>query len=136
MVDQLPPTNGAELLPWLESEVYTGWTSESAPHPSAGPHFDGVWTFVNDALLDSLEAGSPTHPEGSAAVKELFNAGGTRLGWAVEVKIQADSAGGDGWYWYEIFDGNEFADGTGKGICTGCHSGGGTDFVLTPFPLQ
>jgi len=134
-IDQLPPTNSAELIPWLESEVYTGWAGESAPHPSTGPHFEGVWTFVNDTLYTSLEAGNAAHPEGSAAVKELFDGAGTRLGWAVEVKIQADSAGGDGWYWYEVFDGTTYADGTGEGLCTGCH-GGGTDYVLSPFPLQ
>lgn len=134
-VDQLPPTHGDELLPWLESGEYLGWTGESAMHPSAGPHFAGVWTYVNDALLGSLEAGEPPHPMGAAAVKELYDGAGVRQGWAVMVKVQADSAGGDGWYWYETFDGDVFADGTGAGICTGCHSGG-TDYVLTPFPLQ
>ena len=66
----------------------------------------------------------------------VVRGGGTRLGWAVMVKVQADSAGGDGWYWYETFDGAVYADGTGEGLCTGCHSGGGTDFFLSPFPLQ
>ena len=92
-------------------------------------------TFVNDVLYASLEAGSAAHPEGSAAIKELYGGGGTVLGWSVEIKLQADSAGGGGWYWYERFDTSVYADGTGEGICTGCH-GGGHDYVLTPFPLQ
>lgn len=131
----LPPTNGAELVPWLEAGEYLEWAAESGVHPSSGPHFGGVRTFVNDVLLASLEAGAASHPEGAAAVKELYGAGGTVLGWSVEVKVQADSAGGDGWYWYEGYQGDVYADGTGAGICTGCH-GGGTDYVLTPFPLQ
>lgn len=135
-MSQLPPTNGAELLPWLEAETYTGWQSESAPHPSAGPHFEGVWTFVNDALYTSLEAGDPMHPQGAAAVKELFDGVGTRQGWAVMVKVQPDSAGGAGWYWYENYNGMVFADGTDKGLCTGCHGMGGIDLFRSPFPLQ
>jgi hypothetical protein len=131
----LPPTNGAELLPWLEAGEYLGWTAESGVHPSSGPHFGDVRTFVNDALLGSLEAGAAAHPAGAAAVKELYGAGGTVLGWSVEVKLQADSAGGDGWYWYERYQDSVYADGTGEGICTGCH-GGGNDYVLSPFPLQ
>lgn len=134
-VDQLPPTNGAELLPWLERGEYLGWTAESGIHESTGPHFGDVWTFVNDPLLQSLEAGDPMHPQGAATIKELYGPGDTVRGWAVMVKVQPDSAGGDGWYWYEVYDGDVFADGLGDGLCTGCHSGG-DDFFLSPFPLQ
>lgn len=131
----LPPTNGTELLPWLEAGEYLAWTAESGVHPSSGPHGGGVRTFVNDVLLTSLAAGSASHPAGAAAIKELYGDGGTVLGWAVEVKLQADSAGGDGWYWYERFQDSVYADGAGEAICTGCH-GGGNDYVLSPFPLQ
>jgi len=131
----LPPTNGAELLPWLEAGEYLEWTAESGVHSSSGPHGGGVRTFVNDVLLASLEAGATTHPENAAAIKELYGDGGTVIGWAVEVKLQAESAGGDGWYWYERFEDSVYADGTGEGICTGCH-GAGNDYVLSPFPLQ
>jgi hypothetical protein len=130
-----PPTNGAELLPWLEAGEYLEWTAESGVHASTGPHFGGVRTFVNDALLGSLQAGAPAHPEGAAAVKELYGAGDRVGGWSVMVKVQADSAGGDGWYWSEIYQGNVYGEGTGDPSCTGCH-GAGNDYVLTPFPLQ
>lgn len=130
-----PPTDGAALEAWLMAGEYLDWPAESGVHPSTGPHFGGVRTFVNDALFASLQAGATEHPEGAAAVKELYGAGDEILGWSVEVKVQADSAGGDGWYWYEGYQGDVYADGIGAGICTGCHSGG-TDYVLTPFPLQ
>lgn len=131
-----PPTNSAELVPWLEAGEYLEWAAESGPHASAGPH-GMVRTFMNDALIGSFEAGLAQHPEGAAAVKELYTAGGQPNGWAVMVKVQPDSAGGAGWYWYETLGGNVFADGTGEALCTGCHSGVGmVDFVLTPFPLQ
>ena len=78
---------------------------------------------------------------GSAAIKELYDRDGVLDGWAVEVKIDADSnAGGfgGGWYWYEVLSTDPaeppVAAGTGVGLCAGCHSGG-VDFMTTPFPL-
>lgn len=133
--EPLPPTNGAELVPWLEAGEYLGWTGESGVHDSSGPHFGGVRTYVNTVLLDSLEAGNAQHPIDAAAVKELYGEGGTVLGYSVTVKIQDDSAGGNGWYWYEDFEGTVYADGIGDGLCTGCH-GDGQDFFRSPYPLQ
>lgn len=135
-VEEPPPTNAAELLPWLEAGEYLGWAAESGVHPSAGQHGGGVRTFVNATLLDSLEAGLPAHPQGAASIKELYTAGGQPNGWAVMVKVAPDSAGGVGWYWYELFGADVYADGTGVALCTDCHSAGGVDFVLSPFPLQ
>ncbi|MBC8070948.1 MAG: hypothetical protein IAG13_21660 [Deltaproteobacteria bacterium] len=132
---QLPPTDGAALLPWLEAGSYTGWTAESGPHPSAGPHGSGgVLTFVNDALFASLDAGNGEHPQDAAVVKELFAGDGSISGWAVMVKVEPGQ-GGASWYWYEIVGTSTYADGIDEGLCTGCHSGG-VDQVLTPFPLQ
>ncbi len=133
--DSVPPTDGDALLAWLEAGEYLGWHAETAPHDSAGPHFGTVRTYVNQQLFDSLEAGDATHPVDAAAVKELYGSGDAVLGWAVEVKTQADSADGDGWYWYEKFNDQMFADGEGASLCTDCHVGG-ADYVLTPFPLQ
>ena len=133
--EQLPPTDSEALLSWLEDGSYSGWAAESAVHESDGPHFGGVRAFVNTALDDSLASGADAHPAGSAAVKELYGDGGQILGWSVSVKLEADSADGDNWYWYEKFNDSIFADGPGEGLCTGCHSGG-EDFFLSPYPLQ
>lgn len=132
---QLPPTDAALLLSWLEAGSYLDWRAESAPHPSAGPHFGTIRTFINDRLFDSLTAGAAQHPQGAAAVKELYGPTGTTVrGWAVMTKISADSAGGAGWYWYEGFNGPG-SGGVGVPLCTGCHSLG-SDFIRIPFPLQ
>jgi hypothetical protein len=114
--------------------MYLDWAAESGVHPSAGPHFSGVRTFVDAALFGSLQAGDPEHPVGAAAVKELYGDGDQIRGWAVLVKV-ALGAGGDGWYWFEIYDDDVLAEGTGLAGCTGCH-GSGNDFVRSPFPLQ
>lgn len=132
--DQLPPTDAAALVPWLEAESYASWAAESAPHVSAGPHGAAVRTFFNDALADAAAAGAGDYPIGAASVKELFDAQGERNGWAVIVKTELGQAG-DGWYWYEIVGASVYADGPGVALCTGCHVGG-TDFVLTGWPLQ
>lgn len=132
--DQLPPTMSGALVDWLQSGRYSHWASEGQ-HPGSGPHFGDVRTFVNAALDSSLGAANEAHPVGAAAVKELFGrTGSTARGWAVAVKVAADS-GGNGWYWLEYYNGGLVAAGVGNGICTGCH-GGGTDYVCTPYPLQ
>ncbi|MEM9463031.1 MAG: hypothetical protein AAGF11_53310 [Myxococcota bacterium] len=129
------PTDSSELLEWLVAEPYLEWPSESEIHASAGPHFGNVRTWLHPDLVASLDAGNEQHPAGVAAIKELYGDGDSRGGWAVEVKLADDSAGGDNWYWYELFDGSTFADGNGVAICTSCHMSG-MDYVRTPFPLQ
>ena len=131
---EVPPTNAADLLAWLEAGEYLDWTAESAPHASAGPHFGTVRTFLNGPLLGSLDAGGDPHPADAATVKELYGATAEVQGWSVSVKV-ADGTGGDTWYWFEYYQGTTYGDGVGDGGCTPCH-GMGTDFVRTPYPLQ
>jgi hypothetical protein len=133
----LPPTDSAEQLEqWLAAGAYDSWPAESQIHASAGPHGGNVRTFVNAALAQSLADGDAMHPQGAASVKELYGDGTDEIvGYAVMVKLAPESANGDGWYWYERLDTTVYADGTGVKLCTGCH-GGGSDYVLTPYPLQ
>ncbi len=92
-----------------------------------------------DAKIDaSLAAGNASRPAGSSIVKEMYSADGSELvGWAVMVKTQADSAGGQGWFWYETTNTEDSRDVVGAGnglpLCFGCHATG-MDFVLTGYP--
>ncbi|MBM4270058.1 MAG: hypothetical protein FJ144_26230 [Deltaproteobacteria bacterium] len=133
------PTDDSALFTYLQSGRYRSFAGESRIHPSTGPHGVGVRSYVNGILERSLDSGADTHPIGSAAIKELYAGdGATLLGWAVEVKTQSDSAGGQGWYWYEVFsttDGSRPISGQGNPICTGCHAQG-LDYVRIPYPLQ
>lgn len=140
---QLPPTSAADLFAWLGEGDYLDWRAESQVHASVGPHFGRVRTFVNDAVLASLEGGEVSHPIGAALVKELYGSGGSDVrGWSVMVKTQDDSAGGTGWYWYERFGSSTFASSNVAPGCYGCHGDPpypaitSKDYVLTPFPLQ
>jgi hypothetical protein len=135
----VPPTEAAALLTWLQSGAYKAWPKESAPHRSMGAHQTLVLTYISPALDKSLGGKAPTHPKGAAAVKELLDAGGKLTGWAVSVKTSADSDGGKGWFWYEILGttaGSQMvANGPGVPLCVGCHARG-RDAVLTEHPLD
>ncbi len=135
----VPPTESGALLKWLQAGAYKKWARESAPHKSLGPHPTQVLTYLNPTLDKSLGAKAAAHPVGSAAVKELLDAGGKPAGWAVSVKTSADSQGGKGWYWYEILgagaSGNVVAQANGVPLCFGCHTPG-RDFVLISHPLK
>ena len=131
------PTSSDDLFKWLQAGKYKSWSKESAIHTSIGPH-DDVLTYINSSLEDSLKGEPAAHPAGAAAVKELYKEG-KQYGWAVSVKIQPDSARGQGWYWYEVVsmtDGSKLMGaGLGVPLCWGCHSPG-KDFVLSKYPLE
>jgi hypothetical protein len=128
---------GAGLQAWLGAGEYAEFPAESEVHASTGPH-GRVRSFASPSLFESLSAGGGDHPRGAGAVKELYDGDDLR-GWAVSVKIADDSAGGEGWYWYEV-DGtgagaSPAVDGTGADGCTGCHESG-RDYVRLRFPLE
>lgn len=132
------PATAASLNAWLREKKYASFRGESAVHSSSGPH-GKVRTFVNESLAASLDAASASHPRGAAAIKELYASDGVTLtGWAVEVKVEAESNAGKGWYWYEVFDtapgATPVADGTGLPGCTGCHGSGARDYFKSPWP--
>ena len=139
------PTDRQALFEFLSSGEYRQFAaSETGLHQSAGPHTEfgrPVRVFMNYAMASSLEAGNTEHPEGAAAVKELYEPDGeTPLGWAVMLKTQADTAEGDGYFWYEIVSTTDptaiFGEaGNGIPLCVGCHTTG-SDYVLSEFPLN
>ncbi len=125
--DQVPPTGRVALEAWLATGAYLAWHCEPAPHPARPPGAHGDTRICsNDAIA---AASSGTLPVGAASVKELHD-DGARIGFAVAIKRQADSAGGDGWYWFENLGGTIYADGDGVGLCAGCHEDA-DDFVFT-----
>jgi hypothetical protein len=128
--DQVPPTGRAALEAWLETGAYLSWHCEAAPHPARPPGAHGENRICsNDAIAAAPDGELPV---GAASVKELYD-GDARIGFAVAIKRQADSAGGDGWYWFENFGGTIYADGDGVALCTGCHEDA-DDYVFTRVP--
>jgi hypothetical protein len=148
--DQLPPMGHADVAPWLTSGMYKTWAAEPAVHAARSPSPHGFNRIYSNDLLASNANGTGAWPKGAAAVKELYATASdtTPIGYAVYLKLQADSAAGANWYWYERVpldseaphDANGVvADGTGdsgpaKQICVGCHAGAGTDAAHTPSP--
>ena len=138
------PTDTDALFAYLKEKGYESFSSrESGTHPSIGPHSvfgRPVRAFFSDELAASLEAGNASHPVGSSIVKEMYLDDGVTLeGWAVSVKTQDDSDGGNGWFWVEFLSTTDppvlagDAAGNGLPLCTGCHAAG-RDFVLSSFP--
>ena len=142
-VDSVVPVAKDKLFSYLQAGSYKNLAAkESGRHSTRGPHTKIGWpvrVFLGPNLDASLKAGNTSHPAGSAAVKEMYDGSGKLQGWAVMVKTTADSAGGKGWFWYEVTsttDGSKpVATGNGVPLCFGCHFTG-RDFVLTDYPLK
>ena len=140
---QTPPTNGADALEaWLKGGDYKNWACENVEHPQmkVSPH--GVNRVCSNALAAGFKGKiTDERPLGTASVKELYDDASALVGYAVGVKVAAQSQSGSQWYWYERVslasaaphDGKGIvADGLGdtgpaQSICVGCHAGAGSD---------
>lgn len=122
---QVPDARNAEAVAsWLAEGYYEAWHAEPAAHPSLGPHFGNVRTYVNEAAHTGLTGGTGVLPAGSVAVKVLYGATtDTPEGFAVSYKFASESAAGDGWYWYERFGPDLIMDEDGaSNFCAECHA--------------
>ena len=129
--EQLPPVDDLTgLETWLAAGHYLSWHCEKAPHPARPPGAHGSTRICSNEALSATSASSP-FPVGAASVKELYTAGGQPNGHAVAVKLEADSAAGAGWYWYERLGGTLYANGSGVALCTDCHAGADSTFAAT-----
>ncbi len=132
------PQEASTIFNWLVKKTYKSYyKGESMVH--GGSIHAPVRGWFSPALFKSLAAGNKSHPVGAAAVKELYQGDKKTLkGWAVNIKVDKDTAGGKGWYSYEVFSttngANPAVDGKGVPLCVGCHKGG-KDFILSKWPL-
>jgi len=140
---QTPPSsNGSDVEAWLATGKYKAWACEDAPHAQmkVSPHGHNR-VCSNDLIVGFAGSGTDERPQGSAAVKELYDDSNTLVGYAVELKLAATSDSGKNWYWYERLPLDSMAphdskgvvaDGRGSGgaalnICVGCHAAAGSD---------
>jgi len=138
------PLGKQELFAWLKAGSYRAFPAkESSAHPGRGPHTavgNPVRVYYNQLLDDSLAAGNDEHPVGAISVKEMFTAEGTLQGWAVMAKTDAETADGEGWFWYEVTSTTDAsavpAIGNGVVGCTSCHSVGDRDLIRSGHPLK
>jgi hypothetical protein len=118
------PTSDADLYRYLTSHQYQ-WLS-SVSTPQAATDHALIRVYLNPPLATSLAQGNSTHPQGAAAIREDYDLTGALVtGYGVLVKALAESAGGDGWYFYEIntFFGSTTPTDSGFGVrcCVNCH---------------
>lgn len=129
---QTPPTTAPETSAWLSAGHYLSWKCENAPSEktagNASIHVHGRNRIcVNQKLEEATSPGANgAWPSGVAAVKEVYQ-GDDIATLYVEAKIQADSANGDGWYWYNGAPGANGTGATGRPECVGCHRAAGSD---------
>jgi hypothetical protein len=127
------PAEPAALFAFLRAGGHRAFTREGAVHASAtGIHARRVRVYA------SPEVGASAQPTCAALVKEFYDDADVLTGYAVALKIQADSAAGKGWYWFETFDpgaGHPATSGVGASNCVRCHQDG-DDYVITPLPLR
>ena len=116
-----PPSDPDQMLAWKQAFEENSWESlwhcEEAPTtkdlPGSNAHGQPNRVCSNPLLAQQTLAAGEELPEGVAAVKFLQNGG-----MYVEVKIQPESDGGNGWIWSAPGGGGTI----GWGTCTGCHS--------------
>jgi hypothetical protein len=120
---QPPSEDPAAVQAWLDQRFYETWDKEPLAHISTGPHFGFVRTFVNELAYNGLTSGADQLPRGAVAVKVIYGSDLTQTrGHAVSHKVNSKSALGDGWYWYERFDGNDIMAKRGADtFCAECH---------------
>ncbi|HEU0029761.1 MAG TPA: cytochrome P460 family protein [Kofleriaceae bacterium] len=139
--DQTPPTSGSAVESWLADGAYRTWAAEAQIHEARSPSPHGFNRIYSNELVAQNATGTGSWPKGAAAVKELYASATdpTPIGYAVYLKLDADSANGANWYWYERMGQMVFADGRGnegtaKSLCVGCHAAAGADPAHTPSP--
>ncbi len=142
---QAPPTTDPDAVAaWLAGGDYLGWHCEAEPHAARRPGAHGHNRICSN---DALSAhGEGEYPVDAAAVKELYDGGGTLSGYAAYRHV-APGSDGASWFWYERFLGqspNAFGLGdrnAPRDVCVDCHQDAGRrsgfpghDYVFTQVP--
>lgn len=129
-----------DLLDQIQADDYRstyarapGWENPRQP-ADGGPHGSFIDIYVNDVVVDALEAGGPLEawPEGSLIVKDGFSdAEGQNLRF---VTLMEKRSGGD-WFWAEFNSDLEidFA-GLNEGVCVSCHDAGADGVLAFDLP--
>lgn len=115
-----PPSDPAQMLAWKQAFQDNSWQSlwhceeegTTKTLPGSNAHAQPTRVCSNPLLAEQTLAAGEQLPQGVAAVKFLPNGG-----MYVEVKVQPDSDGGNGWVWSAPGGGGTL----GWGACTGCH---------------
>jgi hypothetical protein len=111
---------------WIDAGHYADWQCETDPTTktdgAAAIHVHGKTRVCTNPRLQRASGGGE-FPAGVASVKEVYS-GDAISSYDVYLKVSADSAGGDGWYWYGA---SARTSGLGLGTCTGCHGAADSD---------
>ncbi|MGB1700894.1 MAG: hypothetical protein ACPHRO_13130, partial [Nannocystaceae bacterium] len=85
---QPPSEDPAAVQAWLDERFYEAWDKEPIAHPSLGPHFGLVRTYVNRRAYQGIMEDMEELPRGAVAVKVLFGADPSEVrGHALSYKV-------------------------------------------------
>lgn len=123
---------------WLEIDGWEGW-DDVAPWTGIQPSSDcthGPYVEITYNAVAAPAWGEESLPDGSIVVKRGHNAqdGSDPVGFVtVMKKIEGYDPDTGDWFWLRIDDqGNPSSTEIGRAsFCSGCHSAGGTDYLLT-----
>jgi hypothetical protein len=130
------PSDDKALFAYLSSGKYKSFKQLQLSALGGAAHeASALRVYYNAPLYQSLTTGTNfEHPAQAAAIAERYDNQGNVRGWVVSVKVNANSDGGQGWYWYAVdstVDASKLiASGLGLGLCSNCHAGG-ADYVLS-----
>src|SRR5207253_385956 len=110
--DAPPTASAAEVQAWLAAGSYKSWHCESAPHAARSPSPHGTNRICSNEA--SSQHGQGEYPVDTAAVKEVYDAGGNVHAYAVYRHVRAGSDGAS-WFWFEGAGSDVFAFGLGDG---------------------
>jgi len=126
---QLPPIDSAASLEkWLATGAYKAWACEKDRHAARPGSAHAANRICSNDLLSTSASGE--YPVNSASVKELFDGGGTIIGYAVGVRTKTGPADAS-WFWYERVNTTTYANGAGVPLCANCHRNAPRDFIYT-----
>lgn len=126
---QLPPIDSAASLEkWLATGVYKAWACEKDRHAARAGSAHAANRICSNNFLSTSASGE--YPVNSASVKELFDSGGTIIGYAVGVRTKTGPTDAS-WFWYERVNTTTYANGAGVPLCANCHRNAPRDFIYT-----
>lgn len=121
------------LKSFLLSGSYLIWPNTGEqPFQAVSAHASTAKVYFNQVLTDALASGATEYPQGSVAVKEIYDASGQNLtARAIEVKV-SQNQGADSWVFFEGFvsQNNSGFYQVGAGFCSNCHGASDSDFVV------
>lgn len=129
-IGELTSTSKPQVLQFLQSRAYAGWSRLSAT-PVAGAQHGSLLEYYNPTMSQSIGPGRGANfvaAPGAIVVLERYN-GSNLIGWSLMAKV-AQASEKASWFFYEVANSQpgQASEPTAYGLsvdaCATCHAGG------------